>query len=427
MHPMERRNGLNRRDFLMRSGGAAAGLSSVGALLAACSNSTTTPTSSVAGQTGPVGPGGYPLARPNHPVKLPLWEQPIDSGLKPETGGTFTVYNYPDYIDTDLLKAFGNKYGVNVVVTPFQDINSGITRLANGSVSPDVMEMTPDNVDRSVAGHLIKPLNLDYIPNLKKNVYPAFVSPFYDVGSRYTVPYTMYATGILWRNDHVTQDIAGMTQPWDIFWESQAYAGKVGLLSEVRETIAMALLRKGNFDINTENQNLVNQAVKDLKELYSICNIKVDDTQYQAIPEGRSYLHQAWSGDIMSAYFYYLPKGTPESVMSFWRPPKGKGPVQNDCFSICNTTTKPVLAHLFLNFLLDNHWGYKNFVDFNGYQPPLNEIDPADLVKKAVITPSMQSAVLTEADLGPTSLQECTLTLNGQQMWQNAYSDFTAG
>jgi spermidine/putrescine transport system substrate-binding protein len=429
MHPMERRNGHNRRDFLMRSGGAAAGLSSIGALLAACSNSTTTPTSSVAGQTGPTGPGGFALARPNQPVELPFWEKRIESGLKPETGGTFTIYNYPDYIDPDLTKAFGKKYGVNVVVTPFDDINSGITRLANGSVSPDVMEMTPDNVDRSVAGHLIKPLNLDYIPNLKKNVWPSLVSPFYDVGSHYTVPYTAYATGILWRIDQVKNDIAGMSNPWDIFWESHPWSGKVGLLSEVRETIALALMRKGHLNINTEDQNLINEAVSELKQLYSICNIKVDDTQFQSVPENRAWLHQAWSGDIMSAYFYYdmAPKGASFDLLRFWHPQKGKGPVQNDCFSICNTTTKPVLAHLFLNFILDNTWGYRNFVNFNGYQPPLNEIDPGDLVKKGTILPTMADAVLTEADLGPTSLQECTLTLAGQQMWQNAYSDFLAG
>jgi spermidine/putrescine-binding protein len=131
----------------------------------------------------------------------------------------------------------------------------------------------------------------------------------------------------------------------------------------------------------------------------------------------------------MSGYFYYpiAPKGTPWTDVRFWKPEKGKGPVQNDCWSICNTTSKPVLSHLWLNFINDNGWAYKNFVNFNGYQPCLNEIDPADLVKKGTILPSMQDAVLTEADLGPASLQECTLTLNGQQLWQNGYSDFTAG
>ena len=75
------------------------------------------------------------------------------------------------------------------------------------------------------------------------------------------MPYTTYATGILWRNDQVTEDIAGMKQPWDIFWEAQAYTGKIVLLSEDRETIAMALLRKGITDINTEDPKLINQAV----------------------------------------------------------------------------------------------------------------------------------------------------------------------
>ena len=64
-------------------------------------------------------------------------------------------------------------------------------------------------------------------------------------------------------------------------------------------------------------------------------------------------------------------------MLSYWKAEKGKVPVQNDCFSICSTTKKPVLAHLFLNFMLDNGVSYENFVDFNGYQPPLNEIDPA--------------------------------------------------
>jgi spermidine/putrescine-binding protein len=40
--------------------------------------------------------------------------------------------------------------------------------------------------------------------------------------------------------------------------------------------------------------------------------------------------------------------------MAYWKAPTGKVPVQNDCFSICKTTKKPVLAHLFLNYLLDN-------------------------------------------------------------------------
>jgi spermidine/putrescine transport system substrate-binding protein len=425
-HPKERYSTLDRRDFLLRSAAAATVLSGSGGLLAACS-SETTPEATTGASGEPVGPGGLPLARPDKRVTMPLWEDPIESGLEPETGGTFTVYNYPAYLYKKLLKEFGKQYGVEVQYTPFDNISSGIQRLASGAVKPDVMEMTPDNLSRAVAGKLIKPLNLDYIPNLQKNVWPDLVSPFYDVDSHYTVPYTIYATGIAWRTDKITEDIAGMAQPWDIFWDSEAYKGKVGLLSEERETIGMALLRKGMLDINTEDPQLIDQAVADLKELYGICNIKVDDIQYQSIPEGTSWLHQAWSGDMIAGYIYYLPKGTPASALGYWKPDHGKVPVQNDCWSICATTEKPVLSHLWLNYILDNGVAYTNFVDFNGYQPPINEIDPATLVADGIVPEHLSNSVLTNAELGPDSLQYGTLTSRGQQLWQDGYSDFTAG
>ncbi len=426
-HPKERRSGyLSRRDFLARAAGATFAVSGAGSLLAACSSSTeVAQETSTSGEL--LGPGGLPLARPDKRVTLPRWEDPIESGLQPETGGTFTVFNYPDYMYKKLLKDFCAEHGVEPVYTPFDNINSGIQRLASGAVQPDVMEVTPDTLDLAVAGKLIKPLNLDYIPNLQKNVWPQLVDPFYDGESRYTVPYTIYATGIAWRTDHVTEDIPSMAQPWDIFWDAKAYKGKTGLLNENRETIGMALLRKGITDINTEDPALVNQAVADLKELYDICNIKVDITQYQTIPEGSSWLHQAWSGDMIAGYVYYLPKDTPATAMAYWMDEKGKVPVQNDCFAVCSTTKKPVLAHMFLNYLLDNGIAYSNFVDFNGYQPPLNEIDPESLVKDGVISENLQTAVLTDADIGPDSLQYSTLTAKGQQLWEDGFSDFLAG
>jgi spermidine/putrescine transport system substrate-binding protein len=416
MHPKERPGALSRRDFLMRAAGAGVAVSGAGSLLAACSSST-----EVAAPTGtqgePLGPGGLPLARPHKRVTLPFWEDPIASGLEPETGGTFTVFNYPDYFYKKLLTEFGKKYGVKVQYTAFDNISSGVKRLASGAVEPDL----------AVAGKLIKPLNLDYIPNLQKNIWPELVSPFYDVDSHYTVPYTCYATGIAWRNDKVSEDIASMPQPWDIFWQAEAYKGKTALLSEPRETIGMALLRKGHLDLNTEDPALINQAVADLKELYGVCNIKVGDVQYQAVPEGSSWLNQAWSGDMIAGYIYYLPKGTPGSVLSYWKADKGKVPVQNDCFSICTTTKKPVLSHLFLNYLLDNGVATENFVDFNGYQPPLNEIDPETLVKEGVVPENLANSVLTNADFGPDSNQYMTLTAKGQQLWEDGYSDFLAG
>jgi spermidine/putrescine transport system substrate-binding protein len=149
--------------------------------------------------------------------------------------------------------------------------------------------------------------------------------------------------------------------------------------------------------------------------------------QYYAIPEGTMWLGQAWSGDMIAGYIYYLPKGTPPSALAFWKDGKGKVPVQNDCFAVCTTTKKPVLAHMFLNYLLDNGIAYSNFVDFNGYQPPINEIDPSTLVKDGVVPENLANSVLTDADLGPDSLQYSTLTAEGNRAWEDGFSEFKAG
>jgi len=77
--------------------------------------------------------------------------------------------------------------------------------------------------------------------------------------------------------------------------------------------------------------------------------------------------------------------------------------------------------------MLDNGVGYKNMVDFNGYQPPFNEIQPDTLVSKGVIPENLSSCVLTENDFGPKALQEMTLTTAGQSLWQDGYATFQSG
>jgi spermidine/putrescine transport system substrate-binding protein len=373
-----------------------------------------------------MGPGGIPLARPNQPVTLPRFEDPIKSGLEPEKGGTFTVFNYSDYIDKKIVDEFGKKYKIKTQITTFDSMDIAITRLAK-HVKADVTNISLDRLGQAVAGKLLKPVNPDYVPNLKKNVWPQLQSPFYDVESRYTVPYTLYSTGIGWRNDKVSEDIAKLDNPWSIFWNSQKYKGYVGVLDDDREALGMAMLYRGNYDINTEDPAAIGKALDDLKALIPICNPKINITEYQTLAEGSSYLHESWSGDMFGAVISYLPKGTDASVLSYWTPPRGKQIVQNDCFCITSQTKKPVLAHLFLNYLLDNDVSYGNFVNFVGYQPPLNSITPEKLIADNVIPKNLSTIVLTPDDLGPDSLQIMSLTPKGQSLWQSAYAKFVSG
>ncbi len=161
-----------RRRFLQRAGLAALALAAAPAL-AACSD-TTVP----GGQDPHLAPGGLPLARPDHPVSLPIYpDNPrIPSGLEPESG-PLQLYNWAEYVNEAVLKSFEKKYGVEVQLSTFSTLDEAVAKLAAGAVGYDVFVPTQPEISLLVAGKLIQPLNLNYIPNLRKNVWKIPAEP----------------------------------------------------------------------------------------------------------------------------------------------------------------------------------------------------------------------------------------------------------
>jgi len=374
----------------------------------------------------PLGPGGIPLARPDRPVALPLNAAPIPSGLPPERGGTFKLFNYPDYISKAMVEEFGRQHDVSMELSIFSNMDEAVTRMASRLVRPDVTNISHERLAQAVAGKLIRPLNLDYIPNLKTHIWQSLQSPFYDVGSRYTIPYVVYATGIGWRSDKISEDIARMDNPWSIFWRSQRYKGYVGILDDDRQALSLAMLYRGFYDINTEDPAVIERALVDLSALIPICNPKVNTTQASTLPTGESWLHEADSGDILGSYFTERPAGYDGSSLRFWAAPKGKGPVNSDCWAILAATEKPVLAHLWLNYLLEPRFAYRNFLDI-GYQPPQVSLTVDSLLEKKVIPENLRTTIFTDETFGIGSIHFSTLTSRGNALWQKTYARFMAG
>jgi spermidine/putrescine transport system substrate-binding protein len=169
----------------------------------------------------------------------------------------------------------------------------------------------------------------------------------------------------------------------------------------------------------------VAQAGKDLGRLTDIANVKVAITDYQTLPEGKTWLHQSWSGDLLGGAFYYMPKGVPPSVLSYWSPDEN-GVVQNDFFCIGRASKNPALAHRFANFMLDEAVAYSNFVNFVGYTPPQKNIDAELLIERGLIPKSLTRAVV-RPDQFPLNQELLQLSVAGEQYWDEAWSKFKAG
>jgi len=430
-HPRERwsyRRSLSRREFLRRSAGSAFALSSAGAFLAACgkaSNPTFVPSVGPTGSGGSASPSGlpFPLARKDNPVTWPIYDDNplIQSGLQPETNATLKIYNWEDYLWPRIAKNFGKEFGCEVEISTFPDYQTGISTIQTAQVDYDIYFPDPSILGKLIFGKLVKPLNLDYIPNLK-NQWLQLQSPFYDVGSQYSVPYTIYTTGVAWRNDKVSEDIPSMSNPYESMWDAK-YKGKIRLLDDYRESIGMALLKNGITDLNTENPADIELAKNDLLEMVDLVNVKLDVSDYTNIPEGTSWINQAWSGDMISAQ-YYLPTSVPVEALSYWYPPQGGGAVGSDNLVVLNTGKNPVLAHMFLNYMLDQKNAFDNFYNFVGYQPPQSNIDPDRLVSEGVIPKNLDTTVVRPEDFdkGYTYLE---LSPTGDALWNSAFLEFS--
>jgi spermidine/putrescine transport system substrate-binding protein len=449
-HPKDK-PGLTRRQLLRGAAAAAAGAGAAG-VLAGCQNTTTpigfcedtgegTVAAGNGGGTGlasslvvpkPVGPGGLPLPRTTNSIEWAILDDNprIEDGL-PTEGGTLQVFNYADYIDPALVKKFRQEFDCGVEIGTYNSSDEAVAKLNSGEVTYDVViGLSGSVIVQLQARQLMQPLNHSYLPNLAANIWPELQSPFYDVGSHFSVPYVVWQDGIGWRNDKIDTDIAAMDVPWDVFWQSEPYKGKVGILDDKRDALSMpmqrdAMARGAVADVNTEDAETIAKAGDALQELTGISNVKVTITQYQTLPEAKSWLHQAWSGDLLSGAFYYLPEGTPPDVLSFWGPESG-GVVQNDILLVTKAAERPVLAHAFLNFLLDEQNAYDNFVNFNGYTPPQVTITAERLIDEGLIPPTLETAV-TRPEQFAVNEALLQLTVEGEQLWDQAWSEFRAG
>ena len=426
---------LSRREFLRLAGMAGVATPLASAVFASCSNGgagTTTAT----GAASSFGSGGiqvagvpYPLARPDAPVTWNLHpDNPaIRSGLAPESR-MLKVIGYPDSVYQLVLDEFQTRYSTKV---EWYDVSTPEEMLARVQPDPSAFDLicaaALDQVGTLVAGRLIQPVNHSYLSNFG-NIWSSYQDPFYDRRDRYTVPYTVYTTGIVWRNDLVSVDISSMLNPYEIFWDT-AYKGKVRVLSGSRDLVSLGLLRDGESDVNTGSKSALDSAGAKLLEGARSMKWKFDDLDYEQLTvAGEWLIHQTWSGQVAS-YVSYLPTGLPITKFSYLWPPRGAakspGLLQNDVFAITKGASSPVLAHKLVDLLLDPAYSLLNY-GYAGYQPPLNSIDPDSILAKGLIPPNLESIIITE-DMVALGVAELELSPSTALQYESLYRKIVAG
>jgi spermidine/putrescine transport system substrate-binding protein len=258
----------SRRDFLIRSSLAGAGMLSLPAFLAACGDDD--------GGSGSDTTGG--------------------SG-----GGRLVFDNWPAYIDEDTVNEFRAATGIDLrYLESYNDNNEYFAKvqpvLSKGNkIDADILAPTYWMAARYVSLGWAQKLPLSAIAN-KSNLRDDLVGPNWDPNGEYSLPWQTGTAGIAYNISATGREVNSVA---DLF--APEFKGKVGMLTEMRDTIGLILMSEGidpssitSFDDAAPAFEKLEKAKSDGQIRQFTGNDYMDD-----LDSGNFAVCVAWSGDVI--------------------------------------------------------------------------------------------------------------------------------
>ena len=206
------------------------------------------------------------------------------------TGETISVYNWGDYIDSDVIDIFEAETGIRVIYETFETNEDMYAKIAMGGSSYDVIVPSDYMIERMIQEELLQPINWNNVPNVK-NIDPRFTHESYDPEFKYSVPYTWGTMGLLYNTETVLQ----APDSWDILLDEE-YRMDMFMLNAPRDTMAIALVMSGH-DLNSIDAADLADAKKLLIDQKPLVLAYVVDEVKDTMIAGEASVALVWSGD----------------------------------------------------------------------------------------------------------------------------------
>ena len=322
------RRRLSRRAFLSQSGrgvviaGSALSLPSI---LAACG----------------IGPGASPSAGAGSQAPLPS-----------APAGLLDFANWPAYIDIDeetggypTLETFEADAGITVTYTEAINDNEEFF----GTIQPDLeagnapgydlIVMTDWMIEKMIRLGYLQQLDHSRIPNFDANGLDLYKDPWYDPGNAHSIAWQSGITGIGYNPTLTGREITTFDDLLD-----PEFAGRVGMFSEMRDTMSLALLSLGiePEDATVEQATQAKDKLLEAAERGQFRNFYGNE-YYDELANGNLALTIAWSGDVSQMKLY------DNSDVEFVVPDTG-GMLWVDNMAIPNGAAHPLDAHMMMDF-----------------------------------------------------------------------------
>ena len=256
-------------------------------------------------------------------------------------GTTLNVYNWGEYVDMDVIRAFEKEYNVRVNYKTYESNEYLWLQLQSGDAW-DVIVPSDYMIERLIAANMLQPLDKSIVNNLD-NLADGVKNQAYDPDNTYSVPYFWQSMGIVYDTTKIDRETME-AQGWNAF-QNADYAGHAYMYDSSRDAFMIAEKALG-YSANSTDEKEVMEAYEWLRTMHQ--NLKpsyVTDEVIDAMAEGLKWMALVYSGDAA----YILSEN---EDMAYCVPEQGTN-IAVDAMVIPANAKNPKLANVFIRYMTE--------------------------------------------------------------------------
>ncbi|OYX57704.1 MAG: polyamine ABC transporter substrate-binding protein [Micrococcales bacterium 32-70-13] len=326
---------------------------------------------------------------------------------------TLNWANWPFYIDEDdegnypTLLAFQERTGIEVnYLIDVDDNNSYFAKvrdqLALGQdIGADTVCLTDWMVNRWIQLGYTQELNKANLPNAEANLVEGLRNPQFDPGRVHSLPWQGGFAGICYNTEETTE-VRSISDLW-----RPDLAGRVGVLSEMRDTIGVIMLENGvdiSGDFTADEFNAALDIFREQVESGQVRNVR-GNAYTEDLVNGDTLAAICWSGDITLLNL--------EAGYEKWKflLPEGGATLWNDNFLIPIGSTRKANAEKLIDYYYEPEVAaevalWVNYITpVNGAKEAALALDP-EVAENQLIFPNEETLANARIFRGLTAQEE---------------------
>lgn len=361
----------------------------------------------------------------------PTGTGPATPSPLPPKAGELNMANWIAYIDKDhgvsrTLNEFRSEFGVEMayqeVINDNEEFFGQIREpLAQGqSTGWDIVVMTDWMIAKLIRLGYLEPLHHDELPNFEANAAEKFKDPVFDPGNVHSVPWAAGITGIGYDRSLTGRELTSVEDLFD-----PAFAGHVGMFTEMRDTFGLILLSMGVEpvsatveDVERAQQRMIEQRDAGIVRGY------FGNDYLDQLAQGNLWATMAWSGDVFA-----LRLDNPN--LEFIIPQEG-GMGWSDNMCIPAGSEHPTDAHLFMNYVYEPEVATR-ITEWVWFEPPVGVVQEMVREHAAESGDPILSALAESTAVFPTAETERqthpykVLDEEEEEVWRDLFQAVTQG